>query len=70
MSHRSAATRQTGTSPQSASGQIPRLSDPAPARALAELTERLVADPEAAKDWLLRHKLITPSGRLPKRFGG
>jgi hypothetical protein len=30
--------------------------------------ERLRADPEKAKEFMVRHGFITPTGKLPKRY--
>lgn len=53
-----------------ATGELGRLTDPGPAAALAALRASFKADPENARRWLLVHGFITPTGRLPKRYGG
>jgi hypothetical protein len=49
---------------------IARLTDPEPAQALKKLEKRFKDEPGFAKEWLIRHSLLTRTGKLPKRFGG
>lgn len=47
-----------------------RLSDPEMRPNIDALRERLRTDPDFAKSMLERAGIVTPTGRLSKRFGG
>lgn len=47
-----------------------RLTDPGPAAAMAALRASFKRDSKNAREWLLRNGFITPTGRLPKKYGG
>ena len=47
-----------------------RLSDPSAREDVANLVHNLTRTPKQARAFLIDAGLLTPTGRLPKRFGG
>lgn len=67
---RAAASPLAGASKSSTSGRVLRLSDPELKPFMDDLKQRLRTDPEFARETLKNAGLLTPTGRLPKKYGG
>lgn len=51
-------------------GRLWRLTDDEIQPQVDALRASLVADPAKALEFLKRHKLVTPSGKVPRKYGG